>query len=1426
MENSLVGNYNILLVLLSFIVILLIAYTVFDIRTRIINGSKLKRIIWITIGALTMGIGIWTFHFIGILAFMIPVSINYSLVSLVISLAISVVSSFIALYSVSKRTINKIHSVFGWFVMGSNILAIHYIGMKAINMNASIINPYIFMLLVLWAFIPSFIFFKVTYYYKLIETIPPARTKLIGGFLMGLSITAMHYTIMFDVLFTQDFQVRDMYSQTVHSNNLATLIGIGSIFIIVIVLVSSSLDQKFTIQSTKLKINEQYYKSLFEENSEAVLLFDLDGRFLHFNQSENGLFGFSMEELINRTFEPFIVPEHLEKTIHHFNQALKGTTTIYETSVIHKNGNLIDLRVKNIPIVVDNEIVSVFGIIKDITTINQAEVALIEAESKYRTLVEQSLVGVYTFQDNRIVYANPRLVEIMGYSEDELCNLELSDFVYAEDFSLVNENIHNRLNKGMPDIKYEYRAIKKDGSLVSLEIHGSTAIYRGKKAIIGTVIDISGRKKAEETIQYMVYHEHTTGLPNSNFLYKKLSEFAQDPLKNKTSVLLIELERFKNINDTIGQETGNLLIMEASERVKTALSTNDILTRWHEDKFVILLPNTNHIMTSHTAQAILDALSKPIEMNHHYDLYVNPSIGISIYPDDSDCSETILNMANSALQYAKRHGNNSFHFYTPDLDEKSRENLELEMDLYKAIARQELTIHYQPQFNLSTGQLFGNEALIRWNHPNLGMVSPSTFIPIAEETGLIIPIGEWILKTACAQNKAWQISGYPPMVISVNLSSVQFSQSDLVEIVERVLAETKLNPQYLELEITESMTMDVNQAIETLQALKKLGIKISIDDFGTGFSSLYYLKEFPIDRLKIDQSFIRDCTDDSSNSTIVKTIISMAHHLHINVIAEGVETIEQLEFLQKNLCDEMQGYLLSKPLPAEELEKKFYELQQIIQTYGITIDVSQRLWLERELNLARQELQETIRQQDGMTFKYKYKDGKFIHTLCDGELVYRMGFTPDHVIGKELSEFLPLENAKQKEEYYRKAWQGEQNVSYEGEENGIYYFATLRPIIRKGKVVEVIASCLDITERKRIEKALRHSESNYRIIAENTTDIISIEDRSGVILYTSPSSEFVKGYSQNELIGSSGFSLVYPEDLASVESVFKEALLTKTSRLVQYRYIHRNNTLINLEAKVTPVIGENGEVEHFVLVARDITEQKKSEYLIRKQERLSVAGELAAGVAHEIRNPLTSIKGFIQLLGKGMIGADYYEIMLKEFNQVELIINEFLSLSKPQSLAVKPIDLNYLLLQVIALVEPQGTLKNIAIIKELNEDLSLINCDENEMKQVFINLLINAIESMSNGGNITVVTEKEDESRVVVRIIDQGCGMTEERVEKLGEPFYTNKEKGTGLGLMVSYKIIHKHQGEIYIESKINSGTMIEVKLPIKSPEILDSESK
>jgi predicted signal transduction protein with EAL and GGDEF domain len=367
----------------------------------------------------------------------------------------------------------------------------------------------------------------------------------------------------------------------------------------------------------------------------------------------------------------------------------------------------------------------------------------------------------------------------------------------------------------------------------------------------------------------------------------------------------------------MGHEIGDQLLIKIADKMNSCVQDDEMIFRHGGDEFTILVPDTSINKAKAISEKVVDELSVPILIDQ-YELIISPSIGIVVYPHHGNSPKELIKNADLAMYFAKSTGANNYKIFTKELLVHSQNKVELEMDLRKALERGEFVLHYQPQFHLKTQKMIGVEALIRWNHPKKGMISPLEFIPFAEESGLIIPIGEWAIREACLQNKTWQQSGYPSITVSVNLSPRQF-QSNIVETIQSVLLDTELEAKYLELEITESIMMEVNKAISTLKELKKLGVKVSIDDFGTGYSSLYYLKKFPIDKLKIDQSFIRDIAH-SNDETLIKTIIIMAHTLNLQVIAEGVETKKHVDLLTSLNCNEAQGFYFSKPVPATELE--------------------------------------------------------------------------------------------------------------------------------------------------------------------------------------------------------------------------------------------------------------------------------------------------------------------------------------------------------------------------------------------------------------------------------------------------------------------------------------------------------------------------
>jgi diguanylate cyclase (GGDEF)-like protein len=420
----------------------------------------------------------------------------------------------------------------------------------------------------------------------------------------------------------------------------------------------------------------------------------------------------------------------------------------------------------------------------------------------------------------------------------------------------------------------------------------------------------------------MAYHDILTGLPNRRLFQDYLGQAFSHAKQNDhgLAVLCLDLDRFKRINDTLGHDIGDLLLKEMANRLKSNVREGVTVSRWGGDEFYVILPHIDYQSAVSVVRDILDVVSQLFVLDDH-EFVITSSIGVCIYPFDADDPEALVKNADTAMNYAKEQGKNRIQFYTSDLNDNPTQKMLLEKELRKAIIRDEFVLFYQPQIHTQSGEVTGMEALVRWEHSEWGLVSPAEFIPLAEETGLIVHIGEWVLRTACAQNKAWQNAGHTPKRVGVNLSARQFQQQNLVEIVARVLQETGLNPKYLELEVTEStIVRDMETTTSQLNKLKQLGVQIAIDDFGTSYSSLNYLKHFPIDTIKVDQSFVRDMFADKKDSEIVRMIIQLGHILQLKVIAEGVENEEQHHLLREQQCDEVQGYLFSHPLSASEFE--------------------------------------------------------------------------------------------------------------------------------------------------------------------------------------------------------------------------------------------------------------------------------------------------------------------------------------------------------------------------------------------------------------------------------------------------------------------------------------------------------------------------
>jgi diguanylate cyclase (GGDEF)-like protein len=431
--------------------------------------------------------------------------------------------------------------------------------------------------------------------------------------------------------------------------------------------------------------------------------------------------------------------------------------------------------------------------------------------------------------------------------------------------------------------------------------------------------DITERKRNEERIEHLAHFDQLTGLPNRTLLNDRLKYALNQAQRGgeQLAVMILDLDHFKAINDTLGHTIGDQLLMELAKRLKTALRKEDTVSRQGGDEFFLILPGNNENGAANVAAKLIEAVSRPCQIGQH-ELIATPSIGIAIYPHDGKDVETLSKNADTAMFRAKQDGRNNFRFFTPEMQVHPARTLQLSIALRHALSGNQLMLHYQPQVSMQDGHVVGAEALLRWQHPELGMISPAEFIPVAENNGQIIQIGEWVLRTAARQLKDWLDRGLPPMVMAVNLSAVQFRQPDLPELVASILDEIGLAHEYLELELTEAVAMDKPQeAVIVMEKLHANGIRMSIDDFGTGYSSLSYLKRFQVYKLKIDQSFVRDVTGNPEDKAIVTAIINLASSLGMRTIAEGVETADQLAFLRLQGCNEVQGYYFSKPLPAE-----------------------------------------------------------------------------------------------------------------------------------------------------------------------------------------------------------------------------------------------------------------------------------------------------------------------------------------------------------------------------------------------------------------------------------------------------------------------------------------------------------------------------
>ena len=802
------NSYDQIFVFFSFVIAVFASYNVLNLA-KTISGSKGKSYgLWLLYGAVVMGMGIWSMHFVGMLASNFTIPVSYNLEMIIVSVIVAIFTSFIALYIVVHKKLSKRRLLAGASLFALGISAMHYIGMEAVELKITY-DPLYFILSIVIAFAASITALVLTFYFLDDKKYGEGWKKLGSALLMGAGIAGMHYTGMAGAHY-EVRQGHESKGMLIQQEWLAYFITIGTLITLALSLLGLYISRRFMRQEMAKQESEKWYKSLYESNQDGIISINSEHIIIGFNPAAEKIMGINEESYKCKSISsilPIFVSDQHEYLKEMYRRSSKGEILRYESAIHHKSGNQVDLNMINTPVLVDGK--------------------------------------------------------VMG------------NYILAR--------------------------------------------------------DVTEEKRAKERNHFLAFHDELTGLPNRRMFNQALSEIIieQQGTGNSFVVMAMDMDRFKVINDSLGHAYGDLFLQQMSKRIEKSLAgKNVVISRMGGDEFAILLKeDIGEEEAVLLAERIIEELGLSYQLKDN-EYYVTASIGIAIYPQHGIDAVQLLRNADMAMYEVKKQGKNGFHFFSNELNAQIIERVELEGELRKSIEREDFEVYYQPQFHAEDARLIGVEALVRWNHPEKGTLSPALFIPVAEEIGLITNLGSWVLREACRQMHEWHEAGAPLIPVSVNLSSQQFYQPHLSRDIQRILEETGLEPAYLELEITESMMMDAETSSEILTELSSLGIRISLDDFGTGYSSLSYLKMFPINKLKIDRSFIRDIAVNENDKAIVASIIAMAQNLKMNVIAEGIETKDQLDILVANDCSEIQGYYYSRPLPAQELASNFLALLQ------------------------------------------------------------------------------------------------------------------------------------------------------------------------------------------------------------------------------------------------------------------------------------------------------------------------------------------------------------------------------------------------------------------------------------------------------------------------------------------------------------------
>jgi diguanylate cyclase (GGDEF)-like protein/PAS domain S-box-containing protein len=676
-----------------------------------------------------------------------------------------------------------------------------------------------------------------------------------------------------------------------------------------------------------LRKSEARLRQLIANTLDAVVTVDRSMTVIEWNREAEAIFGIPARDALSAPFPLALFPDSppgLFRTIVEHHRKGRPTRLFrhrLETLARRASGERFPVEITIAPAGTDMD-VTFTAFVRDISERKRAQQELEQREKRFRTIVEKSWSGVVLLDGElRFSFTGSSSAHLIGYGEHELLGRQIFEFVHPHEMEAARRSFEALLQQPNREAHGELRFRHKDGRWIWLEGFSQNLLHEASvNAIVLNYRDVTQRKEAEKQLEYRAHYDALTGLPNRLLFRDRLVNALAHAKRNRVgvAVMYLDVDHFKLVNDGLGHSFGDLLLADVAQRLQTCLRASDTISRIGGDEFSILLPEvTSTESVAGVARKILDSLTNQFTVEGH-DLFVTASIGISCYPSDGQDAESLLKCADAAMYRSKELGRNQAQLFTASMNERYVRRLALEQHLHHAIERGQLELFYQPVYDRLRRRMTSLEALLRWRDPQRGLVQPGEFIELAEETGMIIPIGEWALRTACRQLRSWHEQGLSWLRVAVNLSAVQLQQRELMSIVSSAIEDSGIDPSMLQLEITESAAMqNFELTTRTLQELRAMGVGVAVDDFGTGQSSLIYLKHFPIDTVKIDKEFLKDVTSDETAAAIVSYVINLAHTLQLRVVAEGVETEEQYAFLRHYACDLMQGYLFSQPLPAD-----------------------------------------------------------------------------------------------------------------------------------------------------------------------------------------------------------------------------------------------------------------------------------------------------------------------------------------------------------------------------------------------------------------------------------------------------------------------------------------------------------------------------